>query len=156
MTLRFLIPLLLSAALPLQAGIYKWYSDDGTVHYTDVPHSGAVEMVLPNGSPTPQDGESEGDYTQFEIETPTNEETLRDAKGHISVALIISPALQEGHSIRYFVNGQALAEDLKASRITLQNLSMGSHTLMAQVIDGSGNTLKSSSTIRFHLRKAAL
>jgi hypothetical protein len=156
MTLRFLIPLLLSAALPLQAGVYKWYSNDGTVHYSDVPHSGAVEMVLPTDLPVLQDDGVQGDYSQFEIETPVNDATLRDTKGHVSVVLIISPALQEGHSIRYFVDGKALTADFKTSQISLQNVTKGSHSLMAQVIDGSGNTIRSSSTIRFHLRKAAL
>ncbi|MCF6281105.1 MAG: DUF4124 domain-containing protein [Candidatus Polarisedimenticolaceae bacterium] len=155
MTLR-LIPLLLVVALPLQAGVYKWNSDDGVVHYSDVPHKGAVEMVMPAMEPAAQQDQAEDGYTLFEIEVPTNEQTFRGVKGEVPVALSITPALQEGHVIRYFVDGRALTEDLKSSRITLKSITMGSHSLKAQIIDDGGNTIKISSAVRFHLRQAGL
>jgi len=147
---------MLVIALPLQAGVYKWYSADGVAHYSDVPHKGAVEVVLSKEAPASSQDQVEGEYTLFEIESPTNEQTIRSTKGEVPVTVVISPALQEGHAIRYFVDGKALTEDLKATRITVQNITMGSHSLMAQIIDSSSNTIKVTSSIRFHIRKAAL
>jgi hypothetical protein len=155
MTLR-LLPLLLVVALPLQAGAYKWYSADGSVHYSDTPHKGAVEITLVKEAPVEQQDQGEGNYSQFEIELPTNEQTLRDAKGEVAVTIIMTPALQEGDVIRYFIDGKALGDDFKSTRITLKNIVIGSHGLKAQIIDSNGNTVKMTPSVRFHMRQAAL
>lgn len=154
--IRWITSFLFIVALPLQAGVYKWQSEDGTIHYSDSPKPGAEELVLPKTAPASQQDQTKGDYTLFEIETPSNEQTLRGADGQVSVGLSINPALQEGHKIRYIVDGKALDEDLEQTHITLQNLSMGSHSLQAQVIDNSGNSVKATLSVRFHLRQAGL
>ncbi len=112
-------------------------------------------MLLPKETPVTQ-SQTGSAYTLFEIEAPANELTVRSAKGEVAVAIGIAPALQEGHVIRYFVDGRALTEDFKASHLTLKNITVGSHNLKAQIIDGDGNTLKTTSAVRFHMRQAAL
>lgn len=153
---RRLIPLFLVVSLPLQAGVYKWHSADGAVHYSDVPHTGAVEIVFPKERPVTQQDLVEGNYTLFTIGAPANELIVRSAKGEVAVAIRITPALQEGHAIRYFVDGRALTKDFKVGRLTLKNITMGSHNLKAQIIDGNGNTVKTTPMVRFHMRQAAL
>ncbi len=153
---RSLIPLLLVVSLPLQAGVYKWQSADGAVHYSDVPHTGAVEMLLPKEAPVTQQNQAGSAYTLFEIEAPANELTVRSAKGEVAVAIGITPTLQEDHLIRYFVDGRALTEDFNVNHLTLKNITVGSHNLKAQIIDGNGNTIKTTSAVRFHMRQAAL
>ncbi len=153
---RYLTSLLLLISLPLQASIYKWQSADGAIHYSDVPHVGAVEMAFPKGVSVTQPSQAEGDYTLFEIEVPANDLTIYSAKGEVVIAISITPKLQESHAIRYFVDGRALAEDFKVGRLTLKNVTVGSHNLKAQIIDGSGNTVKTTSMVRFHIRQAAL
>ena len=151
---RWLIPLLL-IAFPLQAAVFKWQSEDGTVHYSDTPQPGAEELQLQESKPTSSPEQAEGEYLLFEIESPANEQTFRSAEGQVSVNLSLNPSLQEGHKIRFIVDGKTMEEELQLTQILLQNVTLGSHTLQAQVVDSDGNAIKSTAIVRFHLRQLA-
>ena len=154
--IRWLIPFLFVTVLPLQAGVFKWQSEDGIVHYSDTPQPGAEELQLHNAGSTAQQAQAEGAYSLFEIESPSNEQTLRSADGQVSVGLSLNPALQEGHKIRYLVDGKALDEDLQLLHISLKNVTFGSHNIQAQIVDSAGNSVISTSSVRFHLRQPGI
>ncbi|MET0049836.1 MAG: hypothetical protein ABW095_02005, partial [Candidatus Thiodiazotropha sp.] len=100
--------------------------------------------------------EASGDYTDFEIVQPTNNETIRSADSSVSVGISLTPPLAEGHEIYLYVDGTKLKSAIKTTQLVLQNLVRGSHTLKAELQDGEGTVLRESPSISFNLRQEAL
>ena len=107
-----ILAILLGGAAMAQA--YRWVDDDGVVHYSDRPHEGAEQIVLPKPNtisvprrpaPARQTGERAEEpasaetfrYTSLEIASPQAEETLWNIEGVLNVSLNVEPGLQPGH-----------------------------------------------------------
>ncbi|MCU7904782.1 MAG: DUF4124 domain-containing protein [Candidatus Thiodiazotropha sp. (ex Epidulcina cf. delphinae)] len=161
--------LLLLTALPLFAGdVYKWTSADGEVIYSERYHPDAERIKVTGKkktsavSLTDQDEEAAaeaaaaGDYASFEIVQPADDETVRNADGSVPVGLSLSPTLASGHIIHLYVDGAKLDSDITRTQLILQQLSRGTHTLQAKIVDSQGEPLKDSNSVTFHLRQAAV
>ncbi|MCU7921295.1 MAG: DUF4124 domain-containing protein, partial [Candidatus Thiodiazotropha sp. (ex Dulcina madagascariensis)] len=152
--------LLLLTALPLLArDVYKWISEDGEVIYTERYHPDAERIKVTDkkkSSAVSLTDESEsaaaaaGEYASFEIVQPANDETVRNADGSVPVGLSLSPALASGHIIHLYVDGAKLDSDITRTQLILQQLSRGTHTLQAKIVDSQGEPLKDSNSVTFH------
>jgi hypothetical protein len=152
---------------PLMArDVYKWTTDEGEVVYSETYQPGAESIRVPDDKKKTTleldkldketEAAAEGEYLKFDIVQPDNDETIRSADANVSVGLSLSPPLGEGHAIHLYVDGKKLDSDIKTTQMVLQQLSRGTHTLKAVVVDSGGKKLKETSRTTFHLRQAAV
>ncbi|MET0122767.1 MAG: DUF4124 domain-containing protein [Candidatus Thiodiazotropha sp. 6PLUC9] len=165
-TMRIVIIIvILLLSQPLMArDVYKWVTEDGEVVYSESYQPGAEKIRVSDEKRKSSlnvenlDKESEaaatGEYTNFDIVQPGNDETIRSAEGSVSVGLSISPPLGSGHIIHLYVDGRKLDSDITTSQLVLQQLSRGTHTLNAEILDAEGNKMKETGSTTFHLRQA--
>jgi hypothetical protein len=73
-------------------------------------------------------------------------------KGIVTISLLLTPRLSAEHSIRVVVNGQEQPELLRTTQIVLANLSPGTHTISALVLDPAGKKVVASPSVVFHLQ----
>jgi hypothetical protein len=166
---KILLLLLILVASPLLAkDVYKVTTPDGEVIYSDTYIPGAERMRV-SGSKSTSDKAagnvsesnsetfSEGSiYTKFEILQPENEQTIRSDEGNVSVGLLLTPGLGEGHSLQIFLDGTRIDGEMRSTQFSLKGLSRGSHSLKVKVIDDQGSALAEAPSIVFHLRKSAV
>jgi hypothetical protein len=84
-------------------------------------------------------------YDRLEITSPENDSAFRNNAGNVTVQVILSPALQQNHSIQLVLDGKVMDTKKTVSPFLLQNLDRGTHTFTAQVIeDETGDVLIAS------------
>ncbi len=164
---------LLAAPFVLAGEAYVWTDEDGVVHYSDVPVPGAkrIELAEPNISRSPaprssEDGAAEsGDqepadeaapfrYESLEVASPGAEETLWNIEGVLNVSLALSPALQPGHQVRVYFDGNP--QIVSGTSFQLQDVWRGVHNLQAEVLDETGKMLIRSRTNRFYVQQTTV
>ncbi|MBV2092617.1 MAG: DUF4124 domain-containing protein [Candidatus Thiodiazotropha sp. (ex Ctena orbiculata)] len=166
--MRILILLLLPfIVLPLHArDVYKWITPEGEVVYSENYQPGADTIRVQDKKRSTSlkvdeldkeaDAAASGDYLQFDIVQPSNDETIRSDENSVSVGLSISPPLFDGHAIHLYVDGKKLDSEIKTTQLVLQQLSRGTHTIKAEIVDAEGELVKQSGSTTFHLRQAAV
>lgn len=166
---KILLLLLILVACPLLAkDVYKVVSPDGEVTYSDTYIPGAERIrVSGSKSTSSKAADSKGEantgtfaegsiYTGFEIMQPENEQTIRNDEGNVSVGLLLTPGLAEGHSLQVFIDGSRIDGEMRSTQFSLKGLSRGSHSLKINVIDAQGSTLAEAPGVVFHIRKSAI
>ena len=157
-----LLLLLSLLAVPVHAAVYKWTDSSGQVHYTDQRKEGAQAVDLPEPSvytpaPVPSATQSPGtgagdaaasDYDLLEISAPTQDETIRNNEGKVTVGLRLEPTLSQGDVIELFLDGEKRGE-LSSGGGTLSGVNRGSHSLKVRVVNASGQELISSQARQF-------
>jgi hypothetical protein len=153
-------------ALPLFArDVYKYISEDGEVIYSERYHPEAerIKVTDKKKSTAPAEEQSDeealaaaGEYATFSIVQPSDDETIRNEEGTVPVGISLSPNLAEGHVIHLYVDGNKLDSDIKQTQLILQQLSRGTHSLQARIVNSEGISLKESNSITFHLRQPAV
>lgn len=164
-TALIVLALLAAPAFAAQT-VWKWVDDKGVTHYSDQPGPGAQRVEVSSGSrsdpvnnsanysqraPTPQQA---GDlYRNFEILTPSDQETFANTGGSIGVRIRFEPELQAGHSLIVYLDGRRLDEFPPTARdYTLQGISRGTHQLTAIIQDSAGTRLKTAE-VTFYVRQ---
>ena len=163
--------LVLTAPLGAET-IYKWVDPDGQPHFSDVPREGAEEVYVAspqsysptriessagktatNGDDKPD--EAAGDrYTTFTITSPTEEETIWNTGGKISVSLNLRPALASGHTIRLLLDGrqkQQLGQGVRQTQ--LSGIPRGEHQIQAQVVTPDRQVVTTSQVVTFFYKQ---
>ncbi|MDH5454639.1 MAG: DUF4124 domain-containing protein [Gammaproteobacteria bacterium] len=171
-TRPILVLLGLLATGAVVADTWTWTDDEGVVHYSDRPHPGAERIAIaePNTSQSPargrrssnatsqdDDAADEGDavrYNSLEIAAPGAEETLWNIEGTLSVSLSLSPALQPGHQVRVYFDGNP--QIVSGTSFQLQNVYRGVHNLQAEVLDETGTMMIRSRTNRFYVQQSTV
>lgn len=167
---QLLIFLFLATVLiPVHAKVYKWTDENGEIQYSDKPHEGAETVKIQKSStytpaPVPTGEESlgegtattDGTYEAFAIAEPENNKTIRSNEGIISISFFVQPALQEGHKIVLFLDGQKMQGEHASTRLSIRQVERGTHTLRAQLLGEEGDVLASTKSVVIHLRKEAL
>jgi len=154
------------------AVVCKTVDADGVVSYEDLPAAECPQAVkLPDYSryapraveqPRPARSTATGSavrferYTSINILQPEAGGTVRSNDGKVPVSIALEPALQQGHSVRLLLDGQAISGGFDALAIELSGVERGTHSLQASVVDLGGQRLIESSTVRFTLRKMGL
>lgn len=160
-TLALVSTLLLAGTV--HGAVYKWKDTDGGIHYGDKPQPGAVEVdeiPLQTYTPSPArrsstagdgDVEDAAPYSTLAFVSPANDATIRDNQGNVAIQLSVDPPLRSGDSILVSVDGQRQEQTVSSTTFTLSNISRGTHTLQATVVDDQGNDLMSSDTLTLHM-----
>ena len=166
-TIISLIAVLIASAVMAQA--YRWVDEDGITHYSDRPREGAEQIQLPRDSspvrrfapapsvaPTAQANAATEPtvaftYDSIEISAPAAEETLWNIGGVLNVALNVQPALQPGHRVRVYFDGNE--QMVSGSTFQIQEVYRGVHNLQAEVLDETGKLMGRSMTNRFYVQQ---
>ena len=167
-----LVLVLASATVLAETG-YRIVHPDGSVEYSDSYQQGAEAISLPKaqGYATPQAPATEPvttgpssvtfkkeapqqaiAYTQVSISSPGNEQTLFFDTTGMPVAVQVTPALQAGHEVVISLDGKEVVRGQTTSYM-LGNVSRGTHTLSAAVVDDTGKTLKQGDAVTFYMRQ---
>jgi hypothetical protein len=167
-----LILIAMLAANAAVADTYMWTDEEGVVHYSDRPHPGAKRIVIdaPNrsGSFAPQrrasttttdDASAAEDtgpfqYESFEVATPGAEETLWNIEGVLNVSLALSPALQPGHQVRVYFDGNP--QTVSGTSFQLEEVWRGVHNLQAEVLDETGKMMIRTRPNRFYVQQSSV
>ena len=164
-TLDLLLILLLSlAAVEASAEVFKRVNPDGSVEFTDVPDSQEAEPVElapittypappsppPRSRATPRTEAPA--YEAVSITSPSNDETIHDNQGNITITVELSPELKSGHNLRILLDGNQQAEG-KSTTFSLTNIDRGSHQIQVQIVDAKGKPLAQSESITVHLKR---
>ena len=153
------------------AQAYKWVDADGVVHYSDRPREGAETVVLPKSPPrsaqtrapsrpvSQANAETEPAPAAFKYESitfnsPAAEETLWNIEGVLNVSLSVEPALQTGHQIRVYFDGEPTV--VSGTSFQLEEVYRGVHNLQAEVVDETGNLMIRSRANRFYVQQNAI
>jgi len=154
---------------------YRWVDEDGVIHFSDTPHPGAEVIELgevqtfsapaapaappaASGSPAPAQEDTPADlYPTFKIVQPAPEQTLRDNSGTLDISLEVEPRIRTGHRLELFLDGQSVDGIPRATtRFTIDGVPRGTHTLRAELRDGSGNAVAESATVRFYVMQTSI
>ena len=172
-----LVPALLLCAAAASAQVYKWVDEDGVIHYSDQPVAGAELVTLPkrsNGNTvaaprqratTPRATAEAADtsaspapepftYSAISFTAPAAEETLWNIGGVLSVSLALQPALQSGHRLRVYFDGEP--QDQRTTSFQIQEVWRGEHNLQAEVVDESGTLMIRSEPMRFYVQQSSI
>ncbi len=162
----------LLAASTVLAQAYRWVDEDGVVHFGDRPPADVetqaeaivlpeanvttvrtYERATPDSSDVDDAGKSEGTfrYESFEISSPSAEETLWNIEGILQVSLDVTPAIQPGHKVRVYFNGET--QIVIGTRFSIDEVWRGVHNIQAEVIDETGKLMIRSQTNRFYVQQ---
>jgi hypothetical protein len=163
--------LLLLPALAFAAGqpeVYKWTDKDGVVHYTDKPPSDtAAPAKLPplqtyKGGTAPPDltkfdkgarpGKPAAGIYQVQVVTPAADETFRSTDRTVPVAVMVSPALQDGHRLIYLLDGTPDSTPTSNTSHAFTGVDRGSHSAAVTLVDEDGAEIGRSNTVTFHVK----
>jgi hypothetical protein len=163
-SILLLMALLASAAAI--ADVYKWTDADGVVHYSDQPHPGA-ELIQISGTNTfsapparsraSRDDDEAAESTEFKgydaftITSPAAEETLWNIEGVLSVSLSVTPALQPGHQVRVYFDGNPLP--VSGLSFQIEEVYRGVHNLQAEILDETGQLMIRTQPNRFYVQQ---
>ena len=160
------------AASAVLAQAYKWTDEDGVVHFSDRPQEGAEQIQLSTPrrrSPPPPRAASSAAaatagtateqaavfrYESLTIGTPLAEETLWNIEGVLNVTLNLQPALQEGHRIRVFYNGEP--RYVNRTSFQIDEVYRGVHNIQAEILDESGTMMIRSMPNRFYVQQNSI
>ena len=152
--MRNLLVLMILLAQVAGADVYKVIDKDGTVRYTDKPATENAEKIklrevntVPGAEPLPQ-STSVNTYQsqpaainyQIDIISPRDDVTIPVGQRDLAIAVTLKPALQGGHLLVYFMNGELL-EETTLSNIVVKDVPRGSHTLVVEAINADGQSL---------------
>jgi hypothetical protein len=170
---RILIPLLLAVmplSLPAAETGYRIVHPDGTVEFTDDPHSGGEPIELrqtptyqsnpptakpdsrAHGTSRKEKEDQAAGYRSLTIISPSQDQTLWFDGSGVRVSVQVSPELSPGHEVVVEMDGSEVARGPRG-RFTLERVFRGSHTLHARIEDEDGTILIDSRSITFHMRQ---
>jgi len=139
---------------------------DGTKTYSDRPIPGGTPVVLSSAQtysapqiadPTrPAEVQSLEATANFRYQSctlsPRNDDTLQNPES-VTISLSTTPTLLIGHDVNISMDGASVGTG--QSSVTIQYPDRGTHSVSAQVVNRSGQTLCSASTT-FHVQRTNL
>ncbi|MBD9501660.1 DUF4124 domain-containing protein [Pseudomonas sp. PDM23] len=161
-----LTALLLAAALPASAQIYKYTDANGKTVFTNQPPTDVdakpVELpptntVGPQGPvAAPADSgtatQTATPYAILALSNLPDDESLRQNNGTFIVNVVVQPALAGGHLLQLVLDGQPYGAPTSSTSIGLQEIDRGDHTLAVQVLQGS-RVIQASAPVSFTLQR---
>jgi hypothetical protein len=174
MRLFILVSVLIAAGTVL-AQAYRWVDDDGIVHYSDRPQEGAERIILPSDKqvtrrPAPKrvaaaapqttgnqqaaDQPGAFKYESLAVASPAAEETLWNIAGILNVTLDLQPALQGGHQVRVYFDGER--QMVSGTSFQIEEVWRGAHNIQAEVVDATGKLMIRSQPNRFYVQQSTV
>jgi uncharacterized protein DUF4124 len=165
--MRTFIILLIIYSLPVYAGtVYKSVDAEGNIIFTDQPSEGAEVIEIERSQSitpvitepyqyTPARKEIKKKlYTNLEVISPSDDSTVHNNQGNVSISVNVEPAILPGHQMILFVDGEKITTS-KTNQFSLSNIDRGTHQLSVVIISEEGKPLLSSETTTFHLRRVS-
>ncbi|WOT04948.1 DUF4124 domain-containing protein [Shewanella youngdeokensis] len=155
MRLGLLVLTLLISSLT-HATVYKWTDEDGKVHFSDKPVKNAVivefnkktenQVKLPSPTPSAPSTEPTADMISYnmQIDSPSEEQTIRSNEGRISLALKIKPKLALAHQLVLFMDGEQQGGTQQSSLFNVSGIDRGEHTFVIKALAQDGKLLAST------------
>ena len=154
----------------LASEIYRWVDGKGQVHYSDIPRDGAEQIeidpaqsfaspVIARPAPAAELAAAEPAevYAALEIVSPTQEETIWNTGGIITVSVSPQPALKPGHSLNVYYDGQLIETKApRATRVQLSEVFRGEHSISAEILDVNGRTVKQAQPVTFFYKQTSV
>lgn len=145
--------------------IYKYLDESGNVAYSDKPIQGAKRMNIqlrPNPEPNNEQQTANSlengnpnnevtNYESLELLTPKNDKVISDRSGSVQVVLLPTPGLSNTHELVITVDGKDISRGRHAN-LNLSQVSRGTHTVSARILDADGTVIITSSTSTFHVK----
>lgn len=170
--MRTALYVLLALAAPAFAGqtVYKWVDEKGVTHLSDQPIAGAEKVELQSGpnraaapaptySPpasTPEPAKAGPVYSRFVIASPQQDQTFANTGGKISVQLVATPAIADGHRVALYLDGSQVSDfSPTATTYEFAEMPRGTHTLKA-VVSQNGRTIQETPPVTFHVRQESI
>ena len=167
-TRSILVILGLLATTAVAADVWRWVDENGVVHFSDTPREGAERIdvsesrqttgarVYRDAAPSSEDGaepaqEQPFEYQSLTVSSPGAEETLWNIEGTLSVSLSLSPALQSGHQVRVYFDGEPRL--VNSTSFTIDEVWRGVHNIQAEVLDETGSLMIRSQPNRFYVQQ---
>jgi hypothetical protein len=147
------------------AEVFKHTNPDGSVTFSDVPSKINAEPIeLPpssNYSPPPipkvttkaTPKKADVNYESVSVTSPTDDSTIRNNAGNLTIEFSVKPSLKPGHSYVLLMDGKNVGEGLTGNA-QLKNVDRGSHSLIAQVVDENKEVVIQSGAVVVHLQRA--
>jgi len=154
---------------PLSAGnIYRWVDAQGQTHYSDVPRDGAQQIELdqaqtfsapqpaaPSAAAAQNQPDEMAAYDSVQITSPSQEQTIWNTGGVITVAVSVSPELKQGHRLDIYYDGELVQDKLpRALDVTLTEVYRGQHRLNAQIVNAAGERVLAAAPATFYYQRA--
>ena len=157
------------------AQIYQWTDSQGVVHFSDIPHQGAKTVATPEvqsySAPQPQSTVPQIENTKVEQDTkakqdtknhqyktvqiiqPSDQATIRNNQGNVTVSVKIEPALFPGDTLQLLFDGTPWGVAQANTLFQVTGVYRGSHTIAVQVLDSHGNVLGTSEQIMVYMQQ---
>ncbi|HUP91754.1 MAG TPA: DUF4124 domain-containing protein [Solimonas sp.] len=165
--------LLLLAALPAAAEVYRYTDEKGVIHYTDKPPSKDAKPAklpplqsIPGGMPASPPASAVASApaatataTRFSVNitSPTPDETLRDPSSPVSIAVSVMPGLVGGYGLIYYVDGEPRnSSPVGDTSMSVSGLERGEHLLAVAIVDNAGREVARSPAVVVHLKQPSL
>jgi hypothetical protein len=158
-------------AVTATAEIFRTVDEHGNVVFSDIPPppSQASEPVTVNpvntfnlpapevAAPAPEaDVPEVAQYDRLTILAPTNEETVRENAGNVTVAVALTPPLRAGDQLVLYMDGNRSPVRAQGTSFRLENVNRGTHTIGVRVIDDAGRVAAEAETSTFHLQRVSI
>lgn len=151
------------------AEVYKSVDKNGRVIYTDKPqgeNSQKVELreinTVPGAEPLPQSTPVDSFPSQpaaisyaIDVISPRNDVIIPIGQRDLAIAVQTEPALQGGHLLVYFMNGELL-EETTMTNIIVKDAPRGTHTLVVEAIDANGQSLGMSPPVSVSIMRPVI
>lgn len=163
--------------MPTFADIYRSVDANGTVVYSDQPNSKSEAVSLPTVNIATQSNtqstnattdstnatlKKKVEYTQFKISSPSDQATFQNAT-EIAVSISISPSLQQGDKIQYFLDGAAVSEPIASTSYSIPKIKgveeiikRGTHSITADLLNEQGEVIKTTPSITIYAHYVTL
>jgi hypothetical protein len=169
----FMAGIILIGSSMAQAQIYQWRDEQGNLHFSDsTPENSqfrerikeievspvltvpAYKVPVESRSNEKKDS-SQSTYKHFRIDQPTDDSTLRDNAGNVTVVLSVNPPLRRQDNIVLFMDDQQVAQ-AQQPRFQLSNIDRGTHILFAEIRGHGGEKKKRTDPVEFSLLRASI
>lgn len=152
--------------------LYKVVDQNGKVHYSDQPSTGAeeiktdkvttIKMTKTKVDFVATDDENQvtrdpnAEYYDFiGFQNLVNEGVIRNNGGSVTLSVKIEPNLSKSHFIKFFIDGELIKEQQKELTITAQGIEYGEHNAYFTVVSRTGALVQQSETVNFILLHTA-
>jgi hypothetical protein len=163
---------MLSTGASLAAPAWTWVDANGQQHFSDRPVPGARQIELAGAqgfsraTVPPRAPQSSGQaaaapvrsvpYTQFNVLSPSQQQTLWNIQGNLAVQVDLTPTLQAGHRLDAFLDGQRIPVQATGTQFTVPDVFRGLHTLQAVVVDSNGDEVLRSLAVTFMVQQTSI
>jgi len=167
--MKYYFLLLLLITFAVSADVYRSVDKQGNIIFSDTSTDNAekielqesytytppVIIDLADDKPSPPLVEiAVPDYLVV-IMSPSQNETIRENAGNITINSTVTPALdtERGDKLIFSLDGQLKSEIQDTNSYTFTNVDRGSHIAVVSVVDKTGKVMKASKSILFHLQR---